>query len=40
MNSYDDLGDRLLTQKFLLVAMGVSKTNVIELFFVDVDFFL
>ena len=40
MNSYDDLGDRLLTQKFLLVAIGVSKTTVIELFFVDVDFFL
>ena len=28
MNSYDDLGDRLLTQEFLLVAMGLSNGKV------------
>ena len=31
MNSYDDLGDRLLTQEFLLVVMGLSNLKVAAL---------
>ena len=31
MNSYDDLGNRFLTQEFLLVAIGLSNLKVAAL---------